>query len=115
MGVCWSEPSVAPSHPVQTRSPMYTEKVVPTAPVYQPPLTQYPPQYNPQYTYAMKPDQQIYQQQQTVYYQQPYQMAYQQYPVQQVYPQQRQTSPATAFVGGLVLGTIVDDIFDPTE
>lgn len=92
---------------------MYPEKVVPTAPVYQPPLTQYPPQYNAQYTYAVKPEQQTYYQpQQTVYYHQPYQAVYsQQYAMQQ----QRQTSPATAFVGGLVLGALVEDILDPTE
>jgi hypothetical protein len=79
----------------------YNQKVVPTAPLYQPPMTQYPPTYNPNYTYAVQPQQ--------VYYQYPQQPMYQQY------PPQRQTSPVTAFVGGMVLGAVVEDILDPTE
>lgn len=97
MGICWSEPPVAP---VQTT---YTTK--PTAPPYQAPMDTYPPPiYNPQYTYAVKPQEQVYYQYPVVYQQQ--------YPVQQP---QRQVSPATAFVGGLVLASIVDDILDPCE
>lgn len=119
MGICWSEPPSHPStgplpHVGQSHSPMYPEKVVATAPPYQyqPPMTQYPPQYNPQYNYAVKPGEQVY-------YQYPQQNAQQytyayQYP-QQYPPQQRQVSPVTAFVGGLVMGAIVEDILDPTE
>ena len=117
MGICWSEPPVAP---VQSRSPIYPEKPTP----YQPPVTQYPPQYyNSQYTYAVKPQPQP----QQVYYQYPQQQypytysqayppqAYQQYPIQQQQQQQQQGSIVPALVGGFVLGAMVDDILDPTD
>lgn len=110
MGSCWSEPPVAS---VQKQSPVYAEKVIPTAPpMYQPPQNQYS-----QYTYAVKPQQQqiVYQYPQQQYMAYPYQQYQQQY-VQQYPPQQRTTtSPATAFVGGLVLGAVLEDILDPTE
>jgi hypothetical protein len=78
-----------------------------------------------QYTYTVKPEQQIgyqYQYPQQQYPQQqyaayPYQQYQQQY-VQPYPPQQRPTAggnAATAFVGGLVLGAVIEDILDPTE
>jgi hypothetical protein len=117
MGICWSDPEP----PVKRAG-----TVIPTAPVAQPYLPPQQYQYNPNYTYAVKQDQPTY----STYpqYQQPYQQQYQQqyqqsypqtyvqaYP-QQAYPQQRQTvGPGTAFVGGLVMGAMIEDILDPTE
>lgn len=107
MGICWSDPE-PPARHITT--------VIPTAPPVQ--------QYNPNYTYAVKQEQpmgypQAYPQQYTQQYTQQYPPHYiQAYPQQyQVYaPQQRQTmSPATAFVGGLVLGAIAEDILDPCD
>lgn len=108
MGICWSGAVAEP--PVK-----HIATITPTAP----PARQYlpPPQYNPNYTYAVNPPQP------PMYYsypQQPYTHVYQQqpYPQQyvQAYAQQRQTtSPAAAFVGGLVLGSVVEDILDPTD
>ena len=113
MGICWSEP---PNAQAQRQTPIYTEKIAPTAP----PMNQY--------TYAVKPGQQMvypqqqyvaypYQQYQQQYFQQQYpqqQYPQQQYPPQQ-YPQQQQMGAGTAFVGGLILGTVVEDILDPIE
>ncbi len=110
MGICWSgEPEPRPRQvPVQY--------AVPTAP---------PAQYNPNYTYAVKPEQTMYYQAPQQYPQQYAQQYPQQYPQQyaqqypqqyQVYQPQRQTmSPGTAFVGGLVLGAVVEDILDPMD
>jgi len=125
MGICWSDPEPPVKH---------VATVIPTTV----PVQQYtpPPSYNPNYTYATKPPvysnypqqpyaQQPYAQQPYVQqpyaqtYQQPYQQQYvQQYPPQyQVYAQQpRQTmSPGAAFVGGLVLGAVAEDILDPCD
>ena len=116
MGICWSEPP--PVSPVQSRSPMYPEKVVPTAPPYQPPMGQN--QYT-QYTYAIKPQQQYPQYPPQVQYTYAYPQYAQQYPQQYVvqqYPaQQRPTAgpAAAAFVGGMLMGSVVEDILDPTE
>jgi hypothetical protein len=108
MGSCWSEPPIAQA---QRQTPIYTEKIAPTAP----PMNQY--------TYAVKPGQQmVYPQQQYVaypyqqYQQQYFQQQYpqQQYPPQQ-YPPQQQMGAGTAFVGGLILGAVVEDILDPIE
>ena len=117
MGICWSEPPVSQVSPIQSRSPMYPEKVVPTAPPYQPPMNQN--QYA-QYTYAVKPQQQYTQYppqlQYTYAYPQYTQQYQQQYVVQQYPPQQRPTAgPVTAFVGGMLMGAIAEDILDPTE
>lgn len=101
MGLCWSEPPVAP---VQTRT-VYIEKPIASAPPQ--PYTQ--PQ---QYTYAVKPGQMYYQYQPPIYQQ--YEQQYQQQPYYRP-QQQTQTSPATAFVGGLVLGAIAEDLLDPME
>lgn len=118
MGLCWSEPpSVGPSHPtgptppVQRQSPIYPEKVVPTAPTYQQYAT-----YNPNYTYAVRPQQEVYYQYPQQTYQQTYpQYGYQQYPPQQ-YPQQRQgMSTGAAVATGFVLGAIAENLLDPTE
>jgi hypothetical protein len=81
---------------------------MPSAPPYQPPLTQYPPPpYQQNYTYAVKPQEQM------IYYQNyPQTYAYQ-YNQQQ--PQQRQMNAGAAFVGGLVLGTVMEDILDPCD
>ncbi len=119
MGICWSGAVAEP--PVK-----HIATVIPTTV----PIQQYtpPPSYNPNYTYATKqqppvysnfPQQPYMQQSYPQAYQQPYQQQYvQQYPPQyQVYAQQpRQTmSPGAAFVGGLVLGAVAEDILDPCD
>ena len=107
MGICWSEPPVQPNQ----------GKVV-MAPVVSAPISSAPP-YQPYYTYAVKPEdpysQYPPQLQYTYAYPQPQQ--YQQQYVVQQYPQQQrqQMSPATAFIGGMVLGAVVDDILDPCD
>ena len=108
MGVCWSDPE---PQPPAKQNPV---TVVPSAPVYQPPYQQQYPQYSqyaqpytPQYPYAMKPQEQM------VYYQYPQQQQY--FQQQMVQQRQQQMNPTTAFVGGLVLGAVAEDIFDPTE
>ena len=101
MGICWSEP---PAKQVVA--------VLPTAP---PPQNYMPPpSYNPNYTYAVKPQEQMYygypQQ-----YQQQYPQQYVQYQQFPVYQPRQTVSPGTAFVGGLVVGSIIEDILDPTD
>jgi hypothetical protein len=122
MGICWSEPErqthVGKSEPVAT----YVQASAPP--------------YNPNYTYAVKPQPQIYYQQQYVqpqqqYVQQQYIQAqyqqqqypqqyiqYQQYPQQQ-YPQRNTTGTGTgtvaAVAGGFLLGAITESILDPTD
>ncbi len=104
MGLCWSEPPVAP---VQRAYVVENPKSVATAPPYNPPS---------QYTYAVyPPQQQQYPQQQYPQQQQQYYYSQQVYPQQVYYQQQQQNrvSPAGAFVGGLVLGAVMEDIIDP--
>lgn len=106
MGICWSEP---PEPPAKQRT---ISTVHPSAP----PLV-----YNPNYTYAVKAQQQYPQQQylqqqypQQYYPPQQYQQQYiQQYPQQYVYQQQRQVGTGTAFVGGVVMGSILENMMDP--
>ena len=107
MGLCWSEPErQAPSMQPAT------SYVQPSA-----------PPYNPNYTYAVKPQPQIYYQQQYVQPQQQYiqqqypQQQYQQYIQYQQYPPQRQqtVSPVAAVAGGFLLGAIAETIMDPTD
>ena len=87
--------------------------VKPSAPPL--PITTYPP---PGYTYAQMPQQQQQQQQGTQWVQAPYQYQYQMYPPpqqQQYYvqqPQQQQVSAGTAFVGGIIAGAVISDMFD---
>ena len=110
MGVCWSEPPVATTAPVQTK-PMNS----PSAPPYAYAVKD-PQQQTVYYQYAY-PQQQQQQQQYYSYQYPPQQYPPQQYPPQQYppqqYPPQQQTSAATAFVGGLLLGSIVEDMLDP--
>jgi hypothetical protein len=97
MGICWSAP---PAVPVATAVPVMAPNSMkdPEKPIYH----QYPQQPYPlQYPYP--------QQQQQYYVQNPYP-----YPQQQQ-QQQQQTSPVTAFVGGLLLGSIVEDMLDPFD
>ncbi len=109
MGICWSDPP-PPPHTMRTTYVTEAPFVKPSAPpMYPPPM--YPPQgyqqpvyQNPQYTYATMPGQMQQQQ-----YQVP-----QMYTTYPAYPQQQnRTSPGTAFVGGLVLGAVLEDIMDP--
>jgi hypothetical protein len=99
MGLCWSEPPVAP---VQRTYVVENPKAsAPPMPAYQ----------NPNYTYAMPPQQQWQPQQQQQ--QQPqYVPNYQVYPYQQQ-QQQNRVSPAGAFLGGLVVASVLDNIMDP--
>ena len=116
MGICWSDPEPPVKH---------VATVIPTTV----PIQQYtpPPSYSPSYTYATKQQPPVYSNYPQQHYQQPYPQVYQQpypqqyvqpYPPQyQVYAQQpRQTmSPGAAFVGGLVLGAVAEDILDPCD
>ena len=108
MGICWSAPPAVPvatAVPIMAANPAKTvgyDMKDPEKPIYH----QYPQQPYPlQYAYPQ-------QQQQQYYVQNPY--PYQQYPQQQQ-QQQQQTSPVTAFVGGLLLGSIVEDMLDPFD
>jgi hypothetical protein len=107
MGICWSDPPPPPN--TMRTYVVEAPPMKPSAPpMYPPPM--YPPQgyqqpvyQNPQYTYATMPQQQ---------YQVPQvQQVYTTYPAYQ--QQQNRTSPGTAFVGGLVLGAVLEDIMDP--
>lgn len=117
MGSCMSTESTEPPvRQFQTRDPQpvvsYPPPVVkPSAPPYTQP--QQPQNYMQAYTYA-----QMNGQQGTQWVQTPYQ--YQVYPPQQLQqqryyvpqPQQQQMSPATAFVGGVVAGAVVNSMLD---
>lgn len=111
MGLCWSEP---PPPPAKQKS---ISTVQPSAPplVYNPPFVGNPTiSYNPNYTYAVRPQQQFYAQQQyppQMYPPQQYQAMYQQYYPQQ--QQQRQVGTGTAFVGGMILGSVAENMLDP--
>ena len=113
MGICWSDPP-PPSNTMRTTYVTEAPFVKPSAPpMYPPPM--YPPQgyqqpvyQNPQYTYATMPGQMQQQ------YQQQVPQVQQMYTTYPAYPQQQnRTSPGTAFVGGLVLGAVLEDIMDP--
>jgi hypothetical protein len=113
MGICWSEPPVRQVPVVASYGQQckrcgiwnandYCEKclqqnamsyIAPSAPPMQ-----------PQYTYAVMPQQQ---QQMYSYYQRPYVVAQPQ--------QQPQMGVGTAMVGGFVMGAIMDDILDPID
>ncbi len=97
MGICWSDPSPPPA----TQRVYYAEpqKVMPSAPTFQLPPPMYPPQAQ-QYTYAQQP------QQYTYAYPQPSYMYTQQQP-------QNRISTTGAVVGGVILGSILEDITDP--
>jgi hypothetical protein len=108
MGLCWSEPPVQPvttqqryvvESPLKPSAPPYYQPPVYPPPGYNPGYNPqvYPNYQNPQYTYAVMP-----QQQQQMYQQQIYQQQ-----------QQNRVSPGTAFVGGLVMGAVLEDILDP--
>lgn len=99
MGICWSDPPVQPP-----RQPVYIVDKA-SAPPY------YPPQ--PQYTYAVP-----YQQQQmylTPYQQQQQQQMYAYYQPRPQQPQQNGIGTGTAVLGGFVLGSVVNEMLDPTE
>ena len=113
MGICWSEPPVRQVPVVASygqsckrcgvwSSQDYCEKclqqnamsyIAPSAPPMQ-----------PQYTYPVMPQQNMY-----TYYQRPY-------VVQPHHPQpQQQMGVGTAMLGGFVLGALADNILDPTD
>jgi hypothetical protein len=119
MGICWSE---EPEPPMK-KNPV---TVQPSAPPIQPYAQTYtPPYYNQtypqQYTYAVKPQQVYYQYPQQQQYQQQYQYVYPQYqlsqpPQTQPYPPQNNAvSTGAAVAGGFVLGSILENIMDPTD
>lgn len=93
MGICWSEPPASP--PQRTY-------VVENPKASAPPVYAVPAYQNPQYTYAIPPPQQS----QQYYY--PYAQ-----PVMYAPQQQNRMSPAAAFVGGLVVASVLDDMMDP--
>lgn len=106
MGICWSAPPAVPVATVLPPAKTVTYDMKdPEKPVYY----QYPQQQYAQQTIAYP-----YQQQQQYYVQNPYPPQHP-YPIQQYPQQQQQISPVTAFVGGMLLGSIVDDIVDPFD
>lgn len=109
MGLCWSEPPVA--QPVAS-----PQKPSPSAPAYVPPAP---------YTYAVpyEPQKMYVSQQYPPQQYPPHPYPPQQYPMQQHYPQQQYYPPqqqqqigtGTAIAGGLLLGMVMEDMFDSMD
>ena len=105
MGLCWSDP------PVQQKQ----ASVKPSAP----PAQTYTPPFQQQYTYAVKPQQVYYPYSQQQYLQQyPYAQYYQQgqmqpYALQPYPPRSNGIGTATAVVGGMVVGSVLENMMDP--